>query len=184
MGRTVTHAPQAGAYHHRPARFLASLGRYQPAALAAAALSALAAAMHLIAAPEHLEAWWGYGAFFIGAFLAQSAFAVAVLRRPSQLLVSIGIWANVAIVWLYVLTRTAGVPIGPGHAAQGGHGHAGEGGKHVEAVGMLDMTATVAELGTVVALVALLGTGARKRTVNALLALGAFAWLARATGLL
>ena len=107
-----------------------------------------------------------------------------MLRRPSQLLLSIGIWGNVAIVWLYVLTRTLGVPLGPGHAAQSDHGHAGEGGKHVETVGALDMTATVAEVGTVVALVVLLGLDARRRTLNALLAFGAFMWLSRATGLL
>jgi hypothetical protein len=184
MGRTATHASEVDAYPSSLAGVLASRARSEPAALVAAALSLLAGAIHLIAAPEHLDAWWGYGAFFLGAFVAQSAFAVAVLRRPSQLLASIGIWGNVAIVWLYVLTRTSGVPLGPGHAAQGGHGHAGEGGKHVETVGALDMTATAAEVGTVFALVALLGLDTRRRTLNALLAFGAFMWVSWATGLL
>jgi hypothetical protein len=31
----------------------------------AAALSLLAAAIHLWVAPEHFEEWWGYGAFFV-----------------------------------------------------------------------------------------------------------------------
>jgi hypothetical protein len=184
MGRAATHAPEAGAYPSTFAAMLTSRARSEPAALIAAALSLLAGAIHLIAAPEHLDAWWGYGAFFLGAFVTQSVFAAALVRQPSQLLASIGIWGNVAIVWLYVLTRTSGVPFGPGHAAQGGHGHAGEGGKHVETVGALDMTATVAEVGIVFALVTLLGLNARRRTLNALLAFGAFMWLSWGTGLL
>jgi hypothetical protein len=31
----------------------------------AAALSLMAAAIHLWAVPDHLEEWWGYGAFFL-----------------------------------------------------------------------------------------------------------------------
>ena len=38
---------------------------------AAAALSLLAALIHLWVTPEHLEEWWGYGAFFLVTALAQ-----------------------------------------------------------------------------------------------------------------
>jgi hypothetical protein len=182
MEQSTVRAPELSRLPATGSRLVSILATAPPAALAAAALSLLAGVIHLVAVPEHLAAWWGYGAFFIAAFAGQSLLAGAVLRRPTQLLASIGIWANLAIVWLYVITRTSGVPVGPPH--EGGHSHAGRGAEHVESVGMLDMTATIAELGTVVALAALLGDGARKRTLNAMLAFGAFMWLSRATGVL
>ena len=50
---------------------------------ASAALSLLAAAMHLWVVPEHLEEWWGYGAFFLVCAFAQGLYALGLLRRPS-----------------------------------------------------------------------------------------------------
>ena len=38
---------------------------------ASAALLLLAAAIHLWVVPEHLEEWWGYGAFFLVVAIAQ-----------------------------------------------------------------------------------------------------------------
>jgi hypothetical protein len=106
----------------------------------AAALSLLAALIHLWVTPEHLEEWWGYGAFFLIAALAQGLYGAALLRWPSRPLLLLGIGGNLAIIALYVVTRTAGIPLfGP---------HAGE----VEAVGIIDLCATTSELGIVIAL--------------------------------
>ena len=147
------------------------VGRASPAAVYAAAGLAFAAALiHLWATPEHFEEWWGYGAFFVAAAAGQGVFGVALLRgftRPPLLLA--GIWANAAIVVLYVVTRTVGIPLGP---------HDGT----VEDAGLLDMVATAAEVGMIVALVALLGGAYRRWTLNGLLLLGVVLWVLRLTG--
>ena len=107
---------------------------------AAAALSLLAALIHLWATPEHFEEWWGYGAFFLVAALAQALYAPLVLIWPTRMVMFWGIAGNLAIVALYLLTRTVGIPLfGPG---------AGE----VEGVGFIDLCATASEAGIAVAL--------------------------------
>jgi len=108
---------------------------------AAAALSAAAALIHLWVAPEHFEEWWGYGAFFAGAAVAQGAYAAALLYWSGQWFLLLGVAGNSAIVLLYLVTRTLGVPfLGP---------EAGE----VEGVGFLDVCAAASE----VALMCVLG---------------------------
>ena len=77
--------------------------------LPAAAMSLFAALVHLWATPEHLSEWWGYGAFFLAAALAQGVYAAALLRRPSRRLLLAGILGNSSIVLLYLATRTLGV---------------------------------------------------------------------------
>jgi hypothetical protein len=107
---------------------------------AAAALSLLAALIHLWVAPEHFEEWWGYGAFFLVAAAAQVLYAPLVLLWPTRIVLLLGIAGNLAIVVLYLLTRTVGIPVfGPG---------AGE----VEGVGFIDLCATTSEVGIAVAL--------------------------------
>ena len=138
---------------------------------AAAALSLVAATIHLWALPEHLLMWWGYGAFFLAAALSQGICAVLLLRWPAAPVLLAGIWGNLSIVVLYVVTRTSGVPLGP---------HAGK----MEEAGLLDMAATASELGIVFALVTLLGGVHRRRTINALLLLGAVIWALRFAGVL
>jgi hypothetical protein len=106
----------------------------------AAALSLFAALIHLWVVPEHLEEWWGYGAFFLAAAAAQGLYGAVLLRRPGRSLFLVGIGGNLAVVALWVVTRTAGIPLfGP---------HAGE----VEGVGVVDLCATASELGIVAAL--------------------------------
>ncbi len=117
---------------------------------AVAALSSVAALAHVWAMPEHFEEWWGYGAFFLAVAVAQGLYGVVLLRRgtpPGRSLLLLGIAGNLALVLLYAVTRSVGVPFfGP---------HAGE----VEGVGMLDLSATTAELALVVALAALSRSG-------------------------
>jgi hypothetical protein len=109
----------------------------------AAALSLLAAAMHLWVVPEHLEEWWGYGAFFVVLTVAQGLYGFGLLRRPSRPYLLLGVAGNLAVAILWLVTRTTGIPLlGP---------HAGE----VEGVGALDLACTLAEVGIVAGLGAL-----------------------------
>jgi hypothetical protein len=112
---------------------------------AAAALSLLAALIHLWVVPEHLEEWWGYGAFFLVCAGAQGLFAFALLRRPDRPLL-LGVAGNLSIVILWFVTRTTGVPLGP---------HAGD----AEVVGALDLACALAEAAVVVGLGALVMRG-------------------------
>jgi hypothetical protein len=65
--------------------------------------------------PEHFEEWWGYGLFFLIVTIAQALYAVILLRWPGQGLLLAGIAGNSAIILLYLLTRTVGIPFfGPG----------------------------------------------------------------------
>ena len=110
---------------------------------AAALLSWAAALIHLLAMPEHFEEWWGYGAFFLVAATFQALYGLFLLRRPELWVFLLGIVVNLGIVVLWLVTRTAGIPFfGP---------HAGE----VEAVGVLDVAATAAELALVIVLAGL-----------------------------
>ena len=106
----------------------------------AAALSLLAAAIHLWVAPEHFEEWWGYGAFFVVLAVAQGLYALGLLRWPTRSILLLGAAGNLAVAILWLVTRTTGVPLlGP---------HAGE----VEGVGVLDLACTLGEVGIVVGL--------------------------------
>jgi hypothetical protein len=118
-----------------------------------AALSLLAALIHLWVTPEHFEEWWGYGTFFLVAAVAQVVYVPVLLNWPNRKILLLGIAGNSAIVLLYLLTRVLGIPyFGP---------EAGE----VEGVGIIDVCATTSEVAIVVALVALVLMGiARERT--------------------
>ena len=126
-----------------------------------AVLSLVAAIVHLWAAPEHFEEWWGYGAFFLVSAVAQGLYCAVLLRWPRRPLLLLGIGGNLSIITLYLLTRTVGIPFfGP---------HAGE----VEGIGMLDLSATAAELALTGMLGALLLRGLpRERVVVVLFVLG------------
>jgi hypothetical protein len=116
--------------------------------------------------------WWAYGAFFLVASLAQGLYAVALLRWPGrQLLCFAGVWINLALILVFVVTRTSRLPFGP---------HAGE----AEYAGVLDVTAAVAELGLILVLVSLLGDVHRRASINALLLAGAAIWALRLAGVL
>ena len=122
-------------------------GRYGQLLYLAATLSLLAAISHLWAMPHHMREWWGYGAFFLAAAVAQGFYGAALTRwsRPSLLLA--GVAGNVSILALYLFTRTVGIPLfGP---------HAGE----VEGFGLVDLCAAASELGIVLALGTLLTRG-------------------------
>ena len=131
----------------------------------------VAALVHLWVAPGHFDVWWGYGTFFLAAAFAQGLLAVVLLRWPGRAVPLAGIFGNLSVVALYVVTRTSGVPFGP-HTTR------------AEEAGVLDMATTAVELATVVFLLSLLGGRARVVAVNAVLLAGAGFWALRLMGYL
>ena len=119
-------------------------------------LALAAGSAHGVLFPAHLEEWWGYGLVFAAASAAQVLLGLALLTdainpqdsgpgwwRMRRAVVLAGILGNLALIGLYSVTRTVGVPFfGP---------QAGE----VEPVGAIDVFTKLVELGLVIGLVAL-----------------------------
>jgi hypothetical protein len=145
---------------------------------AAAALSLVAAMIHLWVTPEHLAHWWGYGAFFLICALAQGLGGVFLLRWPTQPLLLVGIVGNLAIVVLYVISRTWGMPIGPDLVVFS------PAAAHLEDPELLGMTATAAEVALVMLLTMGLKGAYRRWMMNFLLLSGATLWVLRFMGVL
>lgn len=115
-----------------------------------AVLSTGAAVIHFAVIAQHFDEWWLSGIFFVGVALFQLAWAVAVVLRPSGRLYLAGAVVNALIVLTWIVSRTTGIPVGPG---------AGE----PEAVGLPDILATAYEVLLVVAALALLARGTASR---------------------
>jgi hypothetical protein len=105
----------------------------------AVALTMGAAMIHIWAMSEHFEEWWFYGVLFLLVALLQGFYGVALWLWGGRTVFILGIVGNLAVVVFYLVTRTLGVPFGP---------HVGE----VEAVGGLDLAATISEVALVVTL--------------------------------
>lgn len=96
---------------------------------AAGALSIFAALVHGAVTEEHLAEWWLYGVAFILMGISQGLYGLALVLLPSwqpgaggpaelglaerQRFYVAGVLGNAAIIALYVLSRTVGVPLGP-----------------------------------------------------------------------
>jgi hypothetical protein len=139
------------------------------AARAAALLSLAAAYVHLAYTESHWRLWWAYGAFFLATGVGQAVFVPLVLYRPRRWMALIAIAGNVAIVGMYVLSRTAGPPLGP-------HAHVAETARPI------DLATTAAEIALVGVLLALVGRATRRLILNVLLAMGLALWALRLTG--
>jgi hypothetical protein len=83
------------------------------ALMALAACSLAAGVIHLAVCPEHFEEATAFGLFFALAAAAQVAWAWMIFTRPSRSLLIAGAAGNLAVVTLWVITRTAGLPFGP-----------------------------------------------------------------------
>ncbi len=77
-----------------------------------ALLSFGAAALHFAYAPTHFGHYWIYGVFFVTLAWGQLAWGLAVLVKPSRVLLYVGL-ANILVLALYFLSRTVGVGFGP-----------------------------------------------------------------------
>ena len=136
-----------------------------------AILSGAAAGIHLGVAPQHFAEWWGYGTFFVLAALGECALVALLALRPRAWVVQAGIWATLATMLMYLLSRTAGIPLGPATGV-------------VEPVELPGLAATAAEGALVIVLCGLLAGRERRYTLNALGLVGAGLWLAALTGAL
>ena len=137
----------------------------------AAALSLSAAIAHLDGVGVHGRQWWAYGAFFLVTGVLQATLAVLLLWRPRAWIALIAIPGNLAIVAMYVYTRTNGPPLGP---------HVGR----PESPELLGMTTCAAELVVVVILLRLLGERTGRAMMAGILLLGLAGWALRLHGTL
>ncbi len=120
-----------------------SVTRVRRIRYAAAVLSLVAGAVHLWGMPHHYAEWWGYGAFFLVVALGQVLLSDGLLYRPRRRLFLMGIVGNLAVITVYLATRSVGIPLfGP---------HAGD----VEGIGVVDLAATIVESALVIGLVTL-----------------------------
>jgi hypothetical protein len=118
--------------------------RWRMVLFAAAALSLVDALVHALVAPEHFAEWWGYGIFFVLTAAFQVLYSVVLLLRSQPPVLLAGVVGNLMLMALYIITRTAGVPLlGPS---------AGE----AQMVEQIDLVSKTVEVALVVALGALL----------------------------
>src|SRR3954447_13537888 len=135
---------------------------------AVAFLSAVTGYVHIVYMEDHWRDWWAYGAFFLATGVFQLLYGPLLLRRPHPAVVLTGIAGNLAIVAMYVISRTEGIPLGP----------------HVrvkEAAGAVDVATTAAEILVVALLLAFAGRRTRRWGVNLLLVAGLALWAIRLT---
>ena len=125
----------------------------------------------MLVTPEHLAAWWGYGAFFIVITNVEIAIVGLLVIKPSTWAVQVAIWTTLATLLMYLVSRTAGIPLGPDAGM-------------VEEVDALGVVATVAEAGLLVLLCGMLADRARSRTLTVLALIGVLLWGAALTGVL
>jgi hypothetical protein len=137
----------------------------------ASALSLSAAIAHLGVAEPHYRAWWLHGLFFVVCGALQALFAVLVLWRPRAWLVLTGIAGTLAILGMYVYSRTNGSPVGPHEGVP-------------EPPGVYDMTTAAGEVALVVVLVLMLGDGTRRWAMRLVLLAAGALWVGKATGVL
>jgi hypothetical protein len=135
----------------RPAR----APRSQRSFAAVAAWSSFVAGMvHVVVAPDHWEESLLYGVFFLAVSLGQLGFAILVAWRPTARLLVVGAIGQLAIVALWAVTRTVGIPLGP---------EAGT----VEAIGAMDLISVAVELVCALACVAAAGATRNSDGVSA-----------------
>lgn len=97
-----------------PARSNASEGTIGDLARNATATFSLAAgAIHLLVTKEHFDESVVFGLFFMVVAWLQLLWAALVLTRPSRLIYLVGAVGSGALVALWAISRTVGVPVGP-----------------------------------------------------------------------
>lgn len=105
----------------------------------AAGLSIAASMIHASVIVPHFREYWLFGLFFVVSAIFQLVWGLVIWnRREDRRLLAWGAAVNLAIVVLWIATRTVGLPIGP---------EPGE----VEAAGLHDLLATADELAIVLA---------------------------------
>lgn len=103
----------------------------------ACGLSWITALIHAQAAIQHVAEFALYAVFFVLLAAAQGLWGVAVYRRPSRWLLKVGGAISLAVVALWIASRTTGLPIGPDPGSP-------------EPVGAVDSIATANEIALTV----------------------------------
>jgi hypothetical protein len=107
------------------------------------ALAWCAGLIHAVVSIEHFEEYFLFGLFFAVLAPLQVVWGVLAYRRPRRDVLLAGAAANLAVVALWIASRTVGLPIGP---------DAG----HPEALGVVDVLCSADEVGLALLVVALL----------------------------
>jgi hypothetical protein len=136
--------------------------------LLAGSLSLGAGLVHLELTSYHWFTYWGYGLFFLLTGIGQVLYAGAVVKWPTAPVLWLGALGNLAIVGMYMVTRTNGIPAGPSAG-------------HIEAVGTGDFITTAGEFVLVGVLVSALGPKARSRFMTLAALAGVGLWVLRLT---
>jgi hypothetical protein len=126
-------------------------GVYGDALLHLAALSIVAGSIHAVAAPSHFSEAWTHGGFFVILAAFQLGWGALIYSRPWSRGLRTGIAVNVAVIAVWIASRTVGVPFGPEAW-------------HPEAPGTLDVGATATEAMIALMGQALLASGGRSPT--------------------
>ena len=137
--------------------------------------SVAAAFAHLVAAPGHYLWWPASGVFFVALGVAQLVVAVVLVYSiDNRWFVLATLWGTVAVIGVYIVSRTIGLPGSPPVPFHGTHWVAGrsilpDGAKQV---GPLDLFTLVAELAVVATMLTMLPTRSKARATNQLMAIG------------
>jgi hypothetical protein len=91
----------------------AALVEVHPILLGLAGASMSAALIHFAVIEQHLVEYWLYGWFFVAVAIAQLAWALAAVIRPTRLLLLTGAVGNALVAVAWVVTRAYGSLIGP-----------------------------------------------------------------------
>jgi hypothetical protein len=145
--------------------------RWSAAALTAAVLSLAAGWIHFVYIASHWRDWWAYGAFFLATGLFQALFAPAMLKWPNMWTALAGVAGNLAIIGMYIMSRTHGIPAGP---------HKGL----IEKATAIDLACTAGEIVLVGILLGMVGATSRRWIINLLLVAGVALWALRFTNTL
>ncbi len=82
--------------------------------VSAAALAVAAGVIHAVAMVDHFDHYWLYGVFFLVVTYAQVLWGIWVYRHaPNPRVLVAGGVGSLAVVAVWVVSRTVGVPVGP-----------------------------------------------------------------------
>ncbi|MGB2567379.1 hypothetical protein ACPFP2_02825 [Micromonospora citrea] len=112
--------------------------------------AALAGVAHYAAVPQHRAEWWVAAALLTLVGALQLGWAVLAWRAADRPLLLLGLGGNVLVLAGWLVSRTAGLPVGP---------HAGE----PEPILATDLASVVAEVVAVAAIMVGLALSARRR---------------------
>ena len=84
-----------------------------PLLLALAVASLATAGIHFAVIPEHFEEYVPYGVFFSIVAWLQGLWALGVLIRPTRSILLAAIVGNIALIAMWGVSRSTGLPMGP-----------------------------------------------------------------------